>query len=80
MRSIRQLAGLVLTFLMALVGMRQAATAGEANSEYAQPSFDPKHAGVYSMPNERVDTFSGGLNIVERDIVLPGPNGFDLAL
>ena len=50
------------------------------SSEYSQPSFDPGHGGAYTMPNERIDTFTGGLNIIEKDIVLPGPGGFDLEI
>jgi len=49
-------------------------------TEYSQPAFDPDHHGNSFMPVETIDTFSGALMLSYTDIVLPGPNGFDLEI
>src|SRR5258705_10725613 len=51
-----------------------------ANSEYASPELDPKHSGSFTSPNEWIDNFSGALNVVDADVTLKGPSGFNMVV
>ncbi len=40
----------------------------------------PEHGLYGTVPEENIDLFTGNLTLKFRDIVLPGPNGFDLII
>ncbi len=42
--------------------------------------MDPDHGFHGAVPEENVDLFSGNLTLTYRDIYLPGPEGFDVAV
>lgn len=66
--------------LLALIIAGGTSLGVRAESEYASPEFDPKHSGSFTSPNEWIDNFSGGLNIIEKDVILKGPDGFDMVV
>lgn len=45
---------------------------------YSAPGFNPFREFDAFQANEAIDPFSGGLNLVYQDIVIPGNNGLDL--
>jgi len=47
---------------------------------YNAPRFDPNRETFSSMPNEHIDTFTGGLILSFEDISLPGNRGLDLVI
>jgi hypothetical protein len=47
---------------------------------YDAPGFDPNRETLSSMPNEHIDTFTGGLTLIFEDIRLPGNGGLDLVV
>jgi len=47
---------------------------------YDAPGFDPNRETFSSMPNEHIDTFTGGLILTFEDIRLPGNGGLDLVI
>lgn len=47
---------------------------------YDAPGFDPHRETFSSMPNEHIDTFTGGLILTFEDIRLPGNGGLDLVI
>lgn len=49
-----------------------------AENDYSSPSLNIDHFGTSIAPNERVDTFSGALQIVHSIHEIPGPDGFSL--
>src|SRR3990172_1249831 len=51
-----------------------------ADELYDSPGFDPHRETFTSMPNEHIDTFTGGLILSFEDIRLPGNGGLDLVI
>ncbi len=47
---------------------------------YDAAGFDPNRETFSSMPNENIDTFTGGLIVTFEDIRLPGNGGLDLVI
>jgi hypothetical protein len=51
-----------------------------ADELYDAPGFDPNRETFTSMPNEHIDTFTGGLILTFEDMRLPGNGGLDLVI
>ena len=47
---------------------------------YDAPGFNPNRETFSSMPNEHIDTFTGGLILTFEDVRLPGKGGLDLVI
>ena len=47
---------------------------------YDRIGIIPEHGLYGTVPQENIDLFTGNLTLRFKDIVLPGPNGFDLVI
>ena len=54
--------------------------AAQAQTVFNHRGFDERHGNYSALPFESVDPASGGLTVVQTDLVLPGNAGLDLAI
>lgn len=47
---------------------------------YDQAGIDPNREVTEDYPEEVIDPFTGGLNVVHKDVVIPGNGGLDLVI